>query len=40
MRQTQIAGEKLFVDFAGRTGEVPQEPIVLDKQLSRNELVK
>jgi transposase len=22
MRQTQIAGEKLFVDFAGRTGEV------------------
>ena len=22
MRQTHIAGEKLFVDFAGRTGEV------------------
>jgi hypothetical protein len=22
MRQTDIAGEKLFVDFAGRTGEV------------------
>ena len=22
MRQTHIAGEKLFVDFAGRTGEI------------------
>jgi hypothetical protein len=28
MRQTRVAGEKLFVDFAGRTGELVDGPTV------------